>query len=305
MKNNKLLVYLLATFAMLFWSFSFIWIKIAFRLYRPLTIIFIRLIIATVILIIFEKLLKKKKKIRKEDMKTFFLLAFLEPFCYFIGESFGMQYVQATLGAIIISTIPLFTPIFSRIFLKEKITKFTIIGIIGAFLGVVLILYEDFKGESSLLGIFLLIFAVFSGINFGILLKKISHKYSSITIIKTQSYLGLLYFFPLFMIFDFQKAIAAPLDLQVLSSIFALGLFGSSLAFIFMTIAVRNIGVTNANVFANLIPVFTAVISYYILGEPLILKKVIGIVIVVISLFLSQLPKLFMMYRTRKNRAEI
>jgi len=71
----------------------------------------------------------------------------------------------------------------------------------------------------------------------------------------------------------------------------ALAVFCSSLAFVAFTIATREIGVSKANVFANLIPVFTGIFSFLVIGETLNLQKIIGIVVVVAGLFFSQLKK--------------
>jgi len=50
-------------------------------------------------------------------------------------------------------------------------------------------------------------------------------------------------------------------------------------------------GLINANIFANLIPVFTAVIAYYVLKESFKILKIIGILIVICGLFISQIPQ--------------
>src|ERR1035437_789266 len=56
--------------------------------------------------------------------------------------------------------------------------------------------------------------------------------------------------------------------------------------------AVRLVGVTRTNVFVNLIPVFTAILSWFILDEMLTMSKWIGILIVVVGLFVSQAGKI-------------
>jgi drug/metabolite transporter (DMT)-like permease len=60
-------------------------------------------------------------------------------------------------------------------------------------------------------------------------------------------------------------------------------------AFILFAFSVSKMGITKANVFSNCIPVFTAVFSLIFIGEKLTFQNVIGMVIVVGGLFLSQL----------------
>ena len=278
-----------AILAMFFWSSSFAWVKIAFEYYNPLTIIVLRLLLAALFTKLLLFVLKKDEKIKKEHRKTILLMAFFEPFCYFLGETFGMQYVSATLGAIIVSTIPLITPIFSKIFLKETMTKFGVFGLLISFIGVMLIVTNDFSGSNSILGIGLMLFAVMSGIGYGVLLKKMSLNYSSIILVNKQSFYGFLYFLPLFFIFDFKKFVTINPDIRIIFIISALSLFGSVLAFIFFTIATRNIGLNNANLFVNLIPVFAAIVSYFLINEKFTTQKIYGIIIVVAGLFVSQI----------------
>jgi uncharacterized membrane protein len=78
--------------AMIFWSFSFIWFKIANRSYDPITIVFIRLCLAIFFLSTYLWLTGRFTRVKKGDRKYFFLLAVFEPFLYFLGESFGLTY---------------------------------------------------------------------------------------------------------------------------------------------------------------------------------------------------------------------
>ena len=303
MRSNRIGIYVLAILAMLFWGSSFIWYKIIYLYYKPFSVVILRLLISGSFLIIVSILFNKREKIQRIDLKYFFLLAFFEPFAYFLCESLGMQYVSATMGAIIISFIPLLTPVFSLIFLKEKITYFGIFGIIISFVGVLLVVVKNNDSTSSFQGIILMFLAVLSAIFYGILLKKISAKYSSITIIKTLNIIALIYFLPLFFILEWNHFITVIPNFQAIMTLLKLSLFASGLAFIFITIVVRNIGLNNTNIFANLIPVFTAFIAYLVLKEEFSLRKIIGIIIVISGLFLSQIP-FFMKKSRRKNKTE-
>jgi len=108
---TKLRIYAAIILAMIFWALSFIWFKIANESFRPITIVFFRLVIAVVILFLYLSATGSIGKIRKGDRKLFILLSVFEPFLYFIGESYGLTYVSATVGSVIISTIPVFVTI--------------------------------------------------------------------------------------------------------------------------------------------------------------------------------------------------
>jgi drug/metabolite transporter (DMT)-like permease len=292
MKNNRIQVIVAALLAMLFWGYSFVWYKIAYLYYKPFTVIFFRLIFSILLLLVFLKFRGKQEKIKKKDLPGMMLLALCQPFFYFLGEGFGMYYVSSTVGAIIIATIPLFTPFFAHRFLKEKIHLSLILGLIISFTGVFLIVQGDYSGSNSIKGIILLFFAVLAAVSYGVQLKRMSHKYSAFTIVKYQNIFGALYFLPLFLIWELGDFINVDHQLAGFWVIFQMALFASTLAFVFITYVIRNLGMSRTNLFVNLIPVFTAVIAYFVLKESFPFAKILGIIIVIVGLMISEIRNL-------------
>lgn len=278
--------------AMLLWGMSFVWTAIVLKYYEPVSIIFMRLVVSTSFLFLWLKLFSGFQKIHKKDYKLFFISALFNPFFYFLGENFGIKLTSPTVSAVMIATIPLFAPIAAYFFLKEKLRWINIIGLLISFVGILIILLKnDLTFEFSKWGIFALFIAVISAVGYSIFLKKLSKKYNPIFIIGVQNLLGLVYFFPVFLLMDFSSFLLVRPNIEVILSILALAIFCSSLAFVAFTVATREIGVSKVNVFANLIPVFTGIFSFWIIGEELNSQKILGIVIVVTGLFFSQLNK--------------
>ena len=71
--------------------------------------------------------------------------------------------------------------------------------------------------------------------------------------------------------------------------ILELSVFASCGAFILFAYSVAKMGITKANVFSNCIPVFTALFSFIMLGEQLTVQNIIGMMIVIAGLFMSQI----------------
>ncbi len=277
---------------MLLWGMSFVWTAIALRYYEPISIIFMRLSISTIFLFVSLKLMGKFEKIQRSDYKLFIMSALFNPFLYFLGENYGIKLTSPTVSAVLIATIPLFAPILAFFMLREKLSILNIIGMLISFFGVIIMLLNrSFSLEASPLGIAALLLAVASAVAYSIFLKKLSSRYSPIFIIAIQNLIGLTLFLPVFLVFDFNHFITIKPSFEVISSIIALAVFCSSIAFILFTIATREIGVSKTNIFANLIPVFTGVFSFFIIGEDLNSQKLIGISLVVGGLFFAQLKK--------------
>jgi len=289
MQEKKWLVYLALVFAMIFWAFSFVWVKEVYTVYGPLTTVLFRLVIASLLLMAFALATGKLVKIERKDLLTFVLLSFFEPFLYFMGESFGLKYVSSTVGAIIVATIPLFSPIAASRFHGEKLSLRTFAGILLSFAGVSVVVFDSsFNLTASPLGIGLEFLAVLSAIGYIVVLKKLAVKYNPTTIITYMNLLGILYFLPLWLIFEFRDFTSIPFNLQAFTGILKLSVFASCIAFIFYAHSVKRLGINSVNIFINIIPVFTAIFAWYILDEPLTLRKFIGIVIVISGLLLAQ-----------------
>lgn len=276
--------------SMIFWSFSFIWFKIANETFRPITIVFFRLFLSIILLSAFLFLTKNFVRIRKKDRKLFLMLALFEPFFYFLGESFGLTYVSATAGSVLISTIPVFATIGAWIFFRERLKLINYAGIILSFLGVLIfIINKDGSMSYNIKGLGLMTLAVFSAVGYNLTLSRLVGSYSPVYIVNVQNVIGAVLFLPVFLITDLRYFIITPFTFKDIVPVIELAVFASCGAFILFAWSVKNMGITRANVFSNSIPVFTAVFSFMILGDRLTFQNIAGMMIVIAGLFMSQM----------------
>lgn len=292
LKSNTLTPHLFTLFAMLIWGISYIWSKQVFVFLQPATTVWFRLIVSVPFLAIIIKLRGKSFRFQKAHWPLLLGVSFFNPFLYFIGESFGLNLVSPTLSAVIIATIPVFTPILAFIFLRERIKAINILGLFISFAGILIMLIDRETGITApLTGLMFLFLAVFSAIIYGVLLKKLTKSYGPIQIVFIQNLIGIFYFIPVvfglehggFDLLDFNASWLVPLVL--------LGVFASSLAFVMFTYGVEKLGIAYANSYTNTIPVFTAFFSFMLWGESLTFDKMLGILLVIAGVFLSQRVK--------------
>jgi drug/metabolite transporter (DMT)-like permease len=287
---KKATIHLAAFFSMLFWGISYIWSKIVFEYYTPLTTIFFRLIISFVVIYIFIRISKKREKIQKQDVWLFIVGSFFNPFLYFVGESYGLNQVSATISAFIIATIPVFTPFIGYFLFQERLSKLNIAGLLISFFGVFFIIFrKNLELDASPQGIALLFLAVFAAIIYSIFIKKLSGKYKPATIIFYENLLGTLYFLPLFIYFDAATFLEVKPSTEAIISLFMLGIFASSVAYILYTFVISQIGISKANLYTNLIPVFATIVAFYVLDEVASALKITGMFIIVLGVVLSQI----------------
>ncbi len=301
--NSLIKYYFYIILSMLFWGMSFIWTNIALKDFDPISVIFFRLVLSSVILYSYIKLSGNVEKIAKEDRKWFLLLALAEPFFYFLGENFGLQFVSPAVTSAIIATIPLMTPIVAYLFLRERVDRFTVVGIFLSFFGIIYMLVnKDLSLNASPKGIALIFLAVFSAVAYTFFIRKLANKYKAITILTIQNIIGTIYFLPVFLALDLNNVLSTSPSTSGILAIVQLAIFASSLAFLLFIIVVAKLGMVKANIFTNLIPVFTAIFAYFIIGEHINLQKIIGILLVITGIVISQLPAFKVLYNRSRGR---
>ena len=289
---KKIQVHIIAFISMFFWGMSYVWSKIVFQTYSPLTTIYFRLLISFVVLYAFGYASGQLKPIQKRDRLLFLGSAFLNPFLYFIGENYGLSFVSASLSAIIVATIPLFAPFAGWYFFRERLTPLNVTGLLISFAGLLLIIInKDFQLNANPWGILLLFLAVFSAVFYVVALKRLTERYNPVTIITWQNMIGSLYFLPFFLVIDGPAFVTIKPGILPLVSLFMLGIFASSVAYVLYTLVVKYLGVIKSSLYTNLIPVFTIIFSFYLLGESFTLRKIAGMAIVITGVVLSETGK--------------
>jgi len=294
MKKIHLPVYFYAVTAMLFWGMSFIWSSVLLKYYEPVTIIFVRLVISSALLFTIFHFSGRKARVEKKDYLLIFLSALFNPFLYFLGENYGLKFSTPTISAVIIATIPVFSPVIAYVSFREKLTPINFVGIAISFSGVILMLVNgsltlaaDGRGVAFLFG------AVVAALLYSVTLRRLTARYPAVWLVAIQNLIGVMLFLPFFLVNEYKTALAVPITGEIISSMLLLAVLASSASFVFFAYSVKLLGISKTNIFSNLIPVFTAVFSYFLLSEYFSLQKIAGITLVIGGVYLSE--------RTRKR----
>ncbi len=289
---NRWVVHLAALASMFFWGLSYIWSKVVFESYSPLTTIFFRLIISVLVLFALLAVTGSIEKIRKEDRFFFVLTALFNPFLYFVGENYGLSFASASTSAIIVATIPLFSPFIAWITYRERLRPANVAGLIISFAGLILVIFDNkLELQINIWGVILLFMAVFSALFYMVYLRKLDKKYSPVTIVAYQNFLGVIYFLPLFLFFDSRDIVLTIPESKTVWALLMLGVFSSSLAYVLYVYVVKHIGIIKSSLYTNLIPVFTILFSIMLLNEEVTNRRMTGMAVVIFGLILSEYGK--------------
>ena len=292
---SKLLTYVASSFAIILWGMSYIWTDKLIALNIPIFyFVFVRILLAGLILFLFNTAYARIKRIQRQDLGKFMLLAFFEPFIYFICETYGLKETGSpTISALIIATIPIFSIAAGRIFFKEKVTAFNIVGVVLSLVGIVLVAMAHGElGKNFILGLMLLVIAVIAEVGHASITKSLSGNYSSQIIVMYQFLIGSIYLLPLFIWkgldgFNMQVYFSA----EVWYPLICLAVLCSSLAFSLWVSTIKNLGVAKSSIFSALIPVAAALIAWLLGHELMNTRQWIGIAISTVGVIMSQYTK--------------
>ena len=292
---SKVLTYIASIFAITLWGMSYIWTDKLIALNIPIFyFVFVRILLAGLVLFLFNTAYGRIKRIQRQDLPKFLLLAFFEPFIYFICETFGLKLTGSpTLSAMVIATIPIFSIGAGIIFFKEKVNFINIIGILFSLVGIVMVaMAKGSLGEHFIWGIVLLLIAVISEVGHASITKSLAGNYSSQIIVMYQFLIGAIYLFPLFIWkgidgFNMEVYFSA----EVWYPLICLAILCSSIAFSLWVSTIKNLGVAKSSIFSALIPVAAAIIAWVLGHEYLNSRQWIGIVISTAGVILSQYTK--------------
>lgn len=284
--------YLLTTVAIVLWGLSFVWTNdILNQGVLPFTFLFVRLSLAGIILFLFAKISGKLQKVNRKDIKYMFLMAFFEPFIYFIGETYGMKVTgSAVLAAVIIATIPITCLFVEKILYKVPFTAFKIIGTTITIPGIVMVVMKggDSASVDHYYGIALLFLAVAGATGYAAVVRKLSGIYNPTTITTYQFLIGALLFLPLFLGFGIDGLNSTFFSASVMVPLLSLAVLCSCVAFLCWVTSIAKLGMMKSNIFSALIPAVSAVGAAALGQETITIVTYTGIAVVIAGVIIAQ-----------------
>ena len=285
---------------MLIWAAAGIAVKEALLLFTPLTLIVLRFSLAVLIMSFIGLVFRSNKvvglqRVEKRDIPLFLLGGVLQPFLYFIFETYTYQsFASPTIAEAMLSMQPVLAPIFAFVILRERVTHNNIIGILLSTIGVLVLILVGANNFAlgNPWGILLAFLTVSMSVGYSIVLRRIPAHYSPLSIVFYVQLFSLCLFYPLWGIVDgqlLQNNLGLLFNnIKPLLAVLYLAIFASVVAFILFCYTVRYIGVTRANIFNNIRPIFTALMMWQFFSEQLPIWKWIGIILIILGLFISQ-----------------
>lgn len=288
-KKGELVGHMAALITILIWGTTYISTKILLEAFLPIEILFIRFVIGFLVLF----LLKPKRLVLKDKKEKYYFMA--AGFCgitfYYLLENIALTMTSASNVGVIISVAPFFTALLTQCVTKnkEKITLQFVIGFILAIIGIGLINFNGAALKLNPLGDFLALAAAGVWAVYSVLSKKISSfGYPVIQVTRKVFGYGLIFMLPVLFVFNYRPHLSALGNGVYLFNLLFLGLGASALCFVTWQMAVGSLGAVGTSIYIYLVPVITIATSVIILHEPLTPALLMGTVLTLVGLLLSQ-----------------
>ena len=256
---------------MLLWGGTFIGGRALATTVAPASAAFLRFTIATIALAFFTYLIDGKLSFPpRKQWLGLLLLGLTGVFSYNVLFFTGLQHIEAGRASLIIALNPLVITVFATLFLHEPLSCRQLCGVMLSLTGAVYVISNGNpgllfsgsfgKGELAILG------CVGSWATYSLIGRAVLSTLSPLASVFYSSLIGtLLLLWPAQQEGIFQKIFTMSLlDWAIL---LFLGFFATALGFSLYYRAIKNIGATRTGVFINLVPLFSIILSWFILGE--------------------------------------
>lgn len=248
---------------LLFWSSAFPAIRLAVREYSPGQLALFRFLIASGVLLLCAPVFKVRIPPAR-DWPGFVLMSFCGLSVYHTLLNWGTQTVTAGSSAFLTTTAPIFTAILAGIFLKERLTRQQIGGIIIAFTGTALIALGEEGGVRLSGGAFLILIAAFSASIYIVLQKQFLSRYRPFEMACWTVWLGTA----LMMVFlpELIPQVRAASPAATLSVVY-MGIFPGAIAYIMWALLIQRLGASTAASLQYAVPILSFIIAWIGLRE--------------------------------------
>jgi drug/metabolite transporter (DMT)-like permease len=266
------------------WGIPYLLIKVAVDELSPAVIVFSRVAIGSLILIPMAMRLGSL-------MPAIKAWRYVIP--YAIGEMVGPWFLitaaeekmSSGLAGLLVATVPIWATLIASMHGDKTVWQSKrLIGILIGFIGIVLVVgIESFSGRQSIVAIFMILVAAI-GYAWAVTMvtTKIPH-IEPISINGVAMVFTAIVYLPFALIYAPDKAPSV----EALSSVLALGLFPTAMAFILFFQLIKDIGTARGSLVTYLNTAFAVILGVIILSEPFTLGIAIGLPLVLIGSYFA------------------
>lgn len=275
--------------AMLLWASSFVALKIAFRAYDPMVVIFGRMAVASICFLLLYRWFMNSVDFRWGDLKYILFMAFCEPCLYFIFEAQAIEHTTASQAGMITAMLPILVALAAGWLLKESVGLCTWLGSLMTLAGVCWLTLESVPSTDApnpALGNFYEFLAMVCATGYTITLKRLTRRYPPFFLTAMQAFAGSVFYLPLLFLPSTRLTLyfepASGMAIIYLGAVITLGAYG------LYNFGLKHISASQASAYVNLIPVFSVLMGWMLLDESFTGAQCLAASLVMVGVYISQ-----------------
>lgn len=289
-----LITYISLVVTMLFWGGTFVAGRALAGSVVPANAAFLRFAIATVALAVLTRLIEGRISIvPRRHLISLLLLGMTGVFGYNMLFFTGLQYIEAGRASLIIALNPLAITVAAVLFLGERLSKKQFGGLLVSLVGALFVISNGHPaiifsggfgfGEAAILG------CVGSWAAYSLIGRQVLQSISPLVAVFYSSLIGTILLFFVTLVKGTTSNILNYSTVDWISLSF-LGLLGTAVGFSLYYQSIRKIGASRSSVFINLVPLFSIILSWPILGESIKPSVLVGGGILLVGVYLTNSP---------------
>ena len=233
-------------------------------------------------------------RVRWRDLPLLILLGAVLFAVFPVTFNASLRLIEASRGALILATIPLWSALLARIARSERLAPRQVAGVFLSLAGVGLALAERGVGWQgglgSLAGDGLMLVTALCGAAYAVLAQRAFVRYGALTVTTYAMVLGTLLLLPAALV-EGLLGVLPQLDRQTVALLVFLGVFGGAFGFLLWTFALTRLTPTQVTVYINLNPLAAMVLAAALLAERLTIIFAVGFGAVLLGVLLVNWPK--------------
>ncbi len=284
--------YVLLTVCFLFWSGNSVFARGAADTMPPMNLAFWRWGVGILVLFPFAaRALWRDRATYRAHWKLFLVVAVagVTGFNSFVYHA--VQHTTAIHTTLIVSAIPAASVVAAWLVFRETVSWRTALGILIAFVGVIVVISNGDVGVFSALafnvGDLIALLAVVAWTVYSVGLRAMPRGLDPMGLLLGVMIVGWLFLIP-FYGYELANGQRAAFTVGNVAGVVYLGVFASVVAFALFNHGLSKIGPTRANVFNYLSPIFSGVLAVAFLGEALEWFHGISIVLIFVGIYFAQ-----------------
>lgn len=288
-EKKQILGHVIACGTQIIWGATFVSTKVLLKYFLPVEVLFTRVVLAFLMLILLYphqlKLKNKKQELVFAGAGLFGLVL------YFMLENTALTMTYASNVGIIVACAPFFVAVVVGICFKNEKPKLNFfIGFAIAIIGIAMI---SLNGAKSLnlnpAGDGLAFLAMISWGCYSALVKKIGEwDYPVMAVTRRIYFYGMLFLIPVLIGQGASWDVSLLKKPEVVLNFLFLGIMASAIGFFCWNQATKWIGAIKTSVYIYVSPIVTLVLSIFVLHEKMTPVSIIGSVLILIGLAVSQ-----------------